>query len=72
MLYKTKAKQFSVPSTDNVPIFDSRKSNSVLGPDGLPPASSSSSCLERPLPRPFPVREQINRHIKKDKQAKWQ
>lgn len=42
------------PSMERTPIFDSRKSNRVLGPDGLPPApSSSSSFLDLPLPLPL-------------------
>lgn len=42
------------PSMEKTPILDSRKSNRVLGPDGLPPApSSSSSFLDLPLPLPL-------------------
>lgn len=45
------------PSMEKTPILDSRKSNRVLGPDGLPPVpSSSSSFLDRPLPFPLPVK----------------
>lgn len=41
---------------EKTPILDSRKSNSVLGPEGLPPApSSSSSFLDLPLPLPLAV-----------------
>lgn len=46
-----------LPSTVRVPILDSKKSNNVLGADGLAfPSSSSSSGLIRPRPFPLPVR----------------
>ena len=47
--------KFSLPSILKVPILDSKKSNNVLGADGLAfPSSSSSSDLSRPLPFPLP------------------
>lgn len=56
-----KSKLVHPPSMANTPIFDSRKSNSVLGPDGLPPApSSSSSFLDLPLPLPLAEKKQMN------------
>lgn len=45
----------NLPSTVKVPILDSKKSNNVLGAEGLAfPSSSSSSGLTRPRPFPFP------------------
>lgn len=50
-----------IPSTARVPILDSRKSNNVLGADGLAfPSSSSSSGRIRPLPFPFPRDKSYN------------
>lgn len=51
---KMKFRPIHSPSMEKTPILDSRKSNRVLGPDGLPPApSSSSSFLDLPLPLPL-------------------
>lgn len=51
---RMKSEPVHPPSMDKTPILDSRKSNRVLGPDGLPPApSSSSSFLDLPLPLPL-------------------
>ena len=57
------------PSMEKTPILDSRKSNRVLGPDGLPPApSSSSSFLDRPLPLPLAERNSEIRLYRKKQQ----